>query len=444
MALVMTTSNTPVSTDYVSYKKCDTEKITNSPIVPKDVTIKDEKSGQEMKLKKWQIGYRYDYNIHGLKPVIDGFFLNATWITSEEGLRCNVKGNITRWSIMFKLNLQDAKQLKLYEVLSAIFTRRAKILDDVKDQIGMSDFDGADMNMAEKTKFKNFVFRPKEKGKYVEGISPVFFAELSTSKKHQTLFTLPTPEGDKPEIVEWSSLVSVNTVMKPCFYFCFDQSFKGEIRTKIFLSSAVVGSVVPCGSQVRNIKSAHHAAKKGKFNVDEIRENIRLIKELNSNIPGKPAEPAPTSPGSETPSTSGPSFGGLSDRPPQQSQLSQQSEQLSIKQEETLTIKREPSLPPPFNPTAVNLPNNLSGGYPASTPSGYSGSVGQVNNLPSFSQTPAPIPTPNSSFTLPTNLEGLYQNFNPGFTQGSERIQQNGQGMYTFPAGLPPNSTSFS
>lgn len=443
------TPNQVISTDFVSYKRCNPLMITMSTPVHKEITV-NEKNSQEIKLKKSLVGYRYNYAPRDFPPIIDRLFINATWLNSEEGLKCTVNGSIVRWSIMFKFNLQDPKQAKLYDVFTEIYVRRAANLDEIKDQIGMPDFDGSSQANAEKTKFKNFVFRPKEKGKYIEGVSPTFFAELNTTKKNKTLFTLPVKEGDEPEYVEWQSLVSANITMKPCFFFCHDQSFKNEIRTKIFLSSAVIGSVYPCGTRVRNIKSAHSAAKKGKFDVDEIRANIKLITELNESSKVAVTEPELTVDAAPPDSAT---FAGLSDR----NDRNDRNERVEVK---------EPNVPP-FNPASVNIPNfnsnyqsnqnypqqsqnyqqqnqNYQQQQPSQNYQQQSQNYQQQNQSSQSFSNPPPIPTPtpttgsSGSFPLPNDISSFIS-FNPTPTQNSDRPFD----MRSFANNLPPNSTSF-
>ena len=313
-----------VSTAFVSYKNVIIDHI-QRPSVPQaaDVTLKDE-NGKEIKVKRFRVAFQYNYAPLHHTPVVDQFFIQTCWITSQTGVKFESKNGRERWSIMFTISFQDPKQKKLYDVFTEIFVRSAKQLNGMKDAINMTKFKGAmDQEMAESTGYTNPIYRRKENDQYVEGLSPTFFCELSTSQRFRTMFTLPIDSpDDKPEIIEWGSLVNAKLVMKACIMFAFSQSFKSEIRDKLYLSSAVIKDAIPCGSEVRNVETAYKAGAKG--GNAHVREQIQRLKELNAAISGHIAKPpappasAPVVPG-EAPVTGEvkPSYEGLSTRQPQ-------------------------------------------------------------------------------------------------------------------------------
>lgn len=305
-----------VNTAFVSYKNVIIDHM-QRPSVPQaaDVKIKDE-NGKETTMKRFRVAFQYNYAKPQHTPVVDQFFIQTCWITSQTGVKFESKNGRERWSIMFTLSFQDPKQKRLYEVFTDIYVRSARQLNGMKDAISMTKFKGAmDQEMAESTGYNNPIYRRKENDQYVEGLSPTFFCELSTSQRYKTMFTLPIESpDDKPEIIEWGSLVNAKLVMKACIMFAFSQSFKSEIRDKLYLSSAVIKDAIPCGSEVRNVETAYKAGAKG--GNAHVKEQIQRLKELNAGISNhinKPANSTPT-PATGSEGEAKPSYEGLSTR----------------------------------------------------------------------------------------------------------------------------------
>lgn len=388
-----------VNTSFVDYTEVIIEHIQRPKHTSKTIDV--EEKGQDGKVTKMQITryrtpYKYNYAPPGRNPIVDDFYLQGSRMTTETGIQCQIKSKYKRYSMLFKFDIQDKAQNAFLDVLDRIFMASGNHLYNNRDNIGMDNLTIGSRDILEKTGFKYIVFYRKEKGVRVEGSKPSWYVDLYSGKNNKTVFTLPSSNpNEDPEILSWDDMTDVCAEMKPCFHIAFDRSGGKEAATVVYLTSAVVYSGKPAGTEARNKSSAYTS------DAEEVRaakSDFEHIRELNRKTK-KQEEVVVTS-------DSKSSFSGLTDT--KEVKVSETESHQQAPPPQPQSHQQAPTFQPPsFHPTQQTPYHQTPQQRPDMTPHA------QPSHLPSIQGQ-----GPNEQ--QQHNLSQLYASFAPNMTSGSE------------------------
>jgi len=241
--------------------------------------------------------------------ILSDFFLEACEMETGFGIQSKPgQSGRMEHSVMCRFDNTNDDHRRFIETIGSIHLGCAYILQALKGQVKLYNFNAANSQMAEATGLKNPVYRARDEltGDYVQGRAPSMFLKLFSRGKgpmaEQTLFT-----GLDGKAIPWTLLEGVEMKFIPLIHIKRMYIGGGKASIQMEVVSAVVTSVRARNTTTKQLSTIHRLQTERPELFDTVSAQLaKLSIERQNQMLG-----APMSQSDQTNTDNQPTFAGI-------------------------------------------------------------------------------------------------------------------------------------